>query len=194
MNDDPSPSTDGREAKILLPDLTLDFEQRDTSMGDEAAVEKTVAAAVVAALRASALKVAAPMDLAVIITGADESQALNAEYRGKDNPTNVLSFPATEPDDLHDAFQFALGGGPPVMLGDMVICAPVVISEAKAQNKPLFHHLAHLSVHGVLHLMGYDHIENDEAEEMEALERDILAGLAIPDPYEVTLVTDVTND
>lgn len=183
----------------MLPDLTLDFEQRDTSLGSadlggSAAVEKTVAAAVVAALRASALKVAAPMDLSVIITGADESRALNAEYRGKDYPTNVLSFPATEPDDLHDAFQFALAGGPPVMLGDMVICAPVVATEAQAQNKPLFHHLAHLSVHGVLHLMGYDHIEDDEASEMEALERDILAGLDIPDPYEVILVTDETND
>ncbi|WP_417464615.1 rRNA maturation RNase YbeY [Kordiimonas sp.] len=177
----------------MLPDLTLDFDQRDTSLGGEAA-EEAVVAAVVAALRASALKVAAPMDLSVIITGADESQALNAEYRGRDYPTNVLSFPATEPEDLHDAFQFALAGGPPVMLGDMVICAPVVACEAVAQNKPLFHHLAHLSVHGVLHLMGYDHIENDEAEEMEALERDILAGLDIPDPYEVIPVTDETND
>lgn len=183
----------------MLPDLTLDFEQRDTSLagagsGDLAAVENAVVVAVVAALRASALKVAAPMDLSVIITDAEESRALNAEYRGRDNPTNVLSFPATEPEDLHNAFQFALAGGPPVMLGDMVICAPVVAAEAKAQNKPLFHHLAHLSVHGVLHLMGYDHIEDDEALEMEALERDILAELDIPDPYEMTLVTDETND
>ncbi|WP_394805432.1 rRNA maturation RNase YbeY [Kordiimonas aestuarii] len=150
--------------------------------------------AVIHALRASAPKVAAPMDMSVIITGAAESQALNCDYRDKDKPTNVLSFPALEPDELDDAFRFALAGGPPAMLGDMVICVPVVREEAQAQNKPADHHLAHLCVHGVLHLMGYDHIEDTEAEEMEALEREILAGMGIPDPYRTPMNMDEDDD
>ena len=185
MTDDPSSSIFGRDAAAELPGLTLDFEQRDHSLGIEAEVAAVIEAAIVAALRASAPKVAAPMDLPVIVTDNDESQSLNHEYRGKDKPTNVLSFPALEPGELEDAFRFALAGGPPVMLGDLVIAGPVVVAEAEAQSKPVFHHLAHLCVHGVLHLMGYDHIADDEALEMEALERDILVGFGIPDPYEL---------
>jgi probable rRNA maturation factor len=194
MNDDPSSSSNDREASSALPGLTLDFDLRDHGLGDEAAVFQVVEQAVVAAIRASAPKVAAPMDLSVIITGADESRDLNRDYRGKDKPTNVLSFPGLEPDELEEAFRFALAGGPPAMLGDMVICVPVVVDEAAEQDKPVNHHLAHLCVHGVLHLMGYDHIDDDEAEEMEALEREILAGLDIPDPYLVPMMMEAIDD
>ena len=194
MNDDPSSSSIDREASSALPGLTLDFDLRDHGLGDEAAVFPAVSAAVVAAIRASAPRVAAPMELSVIIADAGESRDLNREYRGKDKPTNVLSFPGLEPDELDEAFRFALAGGPPALLGDMVICAPVVTAEAKEQGKPTDHHLAHLCVHGVLHLMGYDHIDDEDADEMEALEREILAGLDIPDPYLVPMTMDAIDD
>ena len=115
-------------------------------------------------------------ELSVRIVDAAESQTLNAQFRGKDKPTNVLSFPFEMPSGIPaDDFQH--------LLGDLAICAPVVREEAKAQQKPEINHWAHMIVHGTLHLLGYDHIEEDEAEHMEQLERNILAELDIPDPY-----------
>ncbi|TVS17255.1 MAG: rRNA maturation RNase YbeY [Gammaproteobacteria bacterium] len=111
-------------------------------------------------------------ELVIRIVDADEGRALNAAWRGREKATNVLSFPADLPADL----------GLPV-LGDLVLCAPVVASEAAEQGKPLADHYAHLTVHGVLHLLGYDHEQDADAERMEAEERRILAGLGIPDPY-----------
>ena len=99
---------------------------------------------------------------------AEEGQTLNRDYRGKDYATNVLSFPYdTEP----------------VVVGDLVICPSVVAREAAEQNKPLAAHYAHLTVHGMLHLQGWDHEEDDAAQEMEDEERKILAALGYPDPY-----------
>ena len=115
-------------------------------------------------------------EVAIQIVDAAEGQAMNRQYRGKDYATNVLSFPAEAPEGLPEDFDFP-------QLGDLVICAPVVAREAAEQGKPLDAHYAHLTVHGVLHLLGFDHIEEDEAEEMEALERQILATLGIADPY-----------
>ena len=103
---------------------------------------------------------------------AKEGRALNRHYRGKDYATNVLSFPA----DLPEGVDLPL-------LGDLVICAPVVAKEAQDQGKPLAAHYAHLTVHGVLHLLGMDHEDEREAEAMEAIEREILADLGLPDPY-----------
>ena len=116
-------------------------------------------------------------ELTVRIVNDAESQALNRDYRGKDKPTNVLSFPFEAPEF---AMPSAVSNH---YLGDLVICAGVVAAEAKEQDKALNHHWAHMVVHGVLHLLGYDHIKNAEAERMEALERTILASLNIPDPY-----------
>lgn len=117
-----------------------------------------------------------PAELATEITlrlvDYEESQTLNRTYRGKDKPTNVLSFPFDGPD-----------GVPLALLGDIVICAPVVADEAREQNKTERAHWAHLVIHGTLHLLGFDHIEDDEAAEMEALEVQILAGLGFADPY-----------
>ena len=117
-------------------------------------------------------------DLAVRIVGAKEGRALNRHYRGKDHATNVLSFPA----DIADGVKLPKGVVMP-LLGDVVLCAPVVAREAKEQKKPLAAHYAHLTVHGALHLLGWDHQDPREAECMEQLEREILAGLGIGDPY-----------
>jgi probable rRNA maturation factor len=112
-------------------------------------------------------------EVTVRLVGVSESQTLNRDYRGKDAPTNVLSFPFEAPPEV-----------PIPLLGDLVICHAVVEQEAQQQHKPLAQHYAHMVVHGTLHLLGYDHIEDDEAEVMEHLERDILADLEIPDPYQ----------
>lgn len=115
-------------------------------------------------------------DLAIRIVDEDEGRAFNRHYRGKDYPTNVLSFPAERPPGLPKNAKFPL-------LGDLVICAPVVVKEAASQNKPLAAHYAHLTVHGCLHLLGWDHEDDADAHAMEQLEREILAGLGIADPY-----------
>ena len=112
-------------------------------------------------------------ELTIRIVDEAEGRELNNQWRGKDYATNVLSFPADVPDGLLDI----------PLLGDLVICAGVVEREAAEQDKRLEAHWAHLVIHGCLHLLGYDHIEDEEAEEMEALERQLLASLGYPDPY-----------
>jgi probable rRNA maturation factor len=115
-------------------------------------------------------------EITVRIVDAEESQALNSEYRGKDKPTNVLSFPFERPDFLPAEVQFS-------ELGDLVICVQVVTQEALEQKKTTDAHWCHMIVHGTLHLLGYDHIEDAEAEEMEALETKILQKMGFPNPY-----------
>ncbi|NQD93098.1 rRNA maturation RNase YbeY [Pseudomonas sp. CrR25] len=115
----------------------------------------------------------ADSELTIRLVDEAEGRELNRSYRHKDYATNVLSFPADVPDELLDI----------PLLGDLVICAPVVEREAHEQDKRLEAHWAHLVIHGCLHLLGYDHIEDAEAEEMEALERTLLAELGHPDPY-----------
>ena len=117
-------------------------------------------------------------DLAIRLVDAKEGRALNRHYRGKDYATNVLSFPA----DVAEGVKLPKGVKMP-LLGDLVICAPVVAKEARDQGKPLNAHYAHLTVHGALHLLGWDHEDECDAECMEKLEREILAGLGIEDPY-----------
>jgi len=111
-------------------------------------------------------------EIVVRIVGVEESAELNEQYRHKSGPTNILSFPV----DLPEGIELDL-------LGDLVICAPVVEKEALEQDKPLAHHWAHIIVHGVLHLLGYDHIDDDEAELMENKEIAILNKLHINNPY-----------
>ena len=111
-------------------------------------------------------------DLAIRVVGTKEGRSRNHHYRGKDYATNVLSFPA----DLPEGVQVPL-------LGDVVICAPVVAKEAKEQKKPVLSHYAHLTIHGVLHLLGLDHDDPREAEAMELIERELLADLGYADPY-----------
>lgn len=127
------------------------------------------------ALRSQGLEEA---EVSVYIVDEDESQELNAQYRERDYPTNVLSFPADIAEEV----------GVP-LLGDLVICAPVVEREAKEQAKTLQAHWAHMLIHGTLHLLGFDHIDDDEAEAMETLETQILTGLGYPAPYQ-----DITEE
>ncbi|WP_454761980.1 rRNA maturation RNase YbeY [Caulobacter segnis] len=107
--------------------------------------------------------------IVILLTDDDSVQALNRDFRQKDKPTNVLSFPSPP--------------NPEGQIGDIALAYGVCAREAAEQGKPLGHHLQHLVAHGVLHLLGYDHEGDDEAEAMEALEREILAGLDVPDPY-----------
>ncbi|MCF1427037.1 MAG: rRNA maturation RNase YbeY [Shewanella sp.] len=111
-------------------------------------------------------------ELTIRIVDETESQTLNCDYRGKDKPTNVLSFPFEAP----PGFDLPL-------LGDLVICAKVVENEAADQHKPLQAHWAHMVVHGCLHLLGYNHIDDAEAEEMESIETQLIKSLGFEDPY-----------
>ena len=112
-------------------------------------------------------------ELTIRVVDEEESRELNHQYRDKDKSTNVLSFPFEAPPGIEMN-----------LLGDLVVCAQVVEKEAKEQNKPLSHHWAHMIVHGTLHLLGFDHIEDAQAEEMERLEIALLAKLDIDDPYQ----------
>lgn len=113
-------------------------------------------------------------ELSIRLVDAEEGRSLNRQYRQRHYATNVLSFPV----DLPAGVELPL-------LGDLVICAPVVAREANEQGKPLREHYAHMSIHGILHLLGYDHENDVDAERMEALERKILAAFQIRDPYEL---------
>ena len=113
-------------------------------------------------------------EISILLADDDTVRDLNREHRGKDQPTNVLSFAIGEADGLGEA---------PVMLGDVVLASGVVLREASAQGKPVAAHLRHLVVHGVLHLLGYDHETDLDAESMESLEVEILGNLAVPNPY-----------
>ncbi len=115
-------------------------------------------------------------ELAIRIVTAEEIQQLNLQFRRKDKATNVLSFPFDLPVGIpeEEAVNY---------LGDLAICAEVVQTESKQQDKPLINHWAHMVIHGTLHLLGYDHIDDQDAEIMEDLERQVLQELSIPDPY-----------
>jgi len=120
-----------------------------------------------------------PVEISVRLTGDDEVQALNAQWRGKDKPTNVLSFPLTETGELGDD-----GHGPELMLGDIVLARGVCAAEAAEKRLQLEDHAAHLLVHGTLHLLGHDHHDDASAADMEGREVRALARLGIADPYE----------
>ncbi|AXU95976.1 MAG TPA: rRNA maturation RNase YbeY [Erwinia persicina] len=111
-------------------------------------------------------------EVTIRVVDKAESHELNHTYRGKDKPTNVLSFPFEAPPGIELP-----------LLGDLIICRQVVEQEAREQEKALEAHWAHMVIHGSLHLLGYDHIEDDEAEEMESLETEIMLALGYPDPY-----------
>ena len=149
-------------------DVSVSYAVPRTGIPSAVSFRKWVAAALDSRIREA--------DLAIRIVGAKEGRALNYHFRGKDYATNVLSFPAELPEGLPKGVKLPL-------LGDLVICAPVVAREAKEQKKRLVEHYAHLTVHGALHLLGWDHENEADAICMEQLEREILAEMGIEDPY-----------
>ncbi len=151
-------------------DVSVTYGLPRTGIPAAVSFRKWVAAALAGRIREA--------DLAVRIVDVREGRAMNRHFRGKDYATNVLSFPAELPEGLPSDVRFPL-------LGDLVICAPVVAREARDQKKPLAAHYAHMTVHGALHLLGWNHEDEREAECMEQLEREILASLGIADPYRV---------
>lgn len=125
----------------------------------------------------------ATIEVSVRLTSDEEVRTLNAQYRGKDRATNVLSFPMVQPDLLDTVSQNSDDGE--VLLGDIVLAHGVCVAEAAERGVALAEHVTHLLVHGTLHLLGYDHQGDEEAEAMEAIERDALAALGLADPYTV---------
>ncbi|OGN49389.1 MAG: rRNA maturation RNase YbeY [Caulobacterales bacterium RIFOXYB1_FULL_67_16] len=148
-------------------DIEIEAEAWTAALPEVAAVAERAAAAALGAVAG---------DVVVLLTDDEAVRALNARFRNRDKPTNVLSFPAPENAAPH--------------LGDIVLAYGVCATEAEAQGKSLPDHLSHLVVHGVLHLLGRDHEDDAEAEEMEAEEREILAELGVADPYAADVSVD----
>lgn len=153
-------------ARSLPPQVSVGYAVPRAGVPASRSFQRWVGAALAGARRRK------PAALAIRIVDSAEGRALNLAYRGNDYPTNVLSFPAELPPGITLP-----------LLGDLALCAPVIQREAAEQGKPPRNHWAHLTVHGVLHLLGHDHLVETEAEAMERLETRILAGLGIPDPY-----------
>lgn len=185
MNDDdaaPSPRTNEPPAQArATPTIVVDVACRDwlAALPQCRAECRDTTASTLAALGYSAL--GAIVELGVRLTDDDEVQALNRRHRHVDAPTNVLAFPAAGPSA--GVSPVAPPAGAPLPLGDVVLALGTIRAEARAQGKPLADHLRHLVVHGVLHLAGYAHADDDGAAAMAALEIDILAGLGVSDPY-----------
>ena len=149
---------------------------RHSDLWDSIAVsDDALSRAARAAFAASSAAPQAPCEATLVLTDDDEMRELNRIWRGNDASTNVLSFPAGEP--------FGEAHGEPTPLGDIVLAGETVIAEAKQKSIPAADHATHLVVHGMLHLLGFDHERDADAERMEALETKVLAGLGIADPY-----------
>jgi probable rRNA maturation factor len=158
-------------------------EEWDSNIGWAEVAERGVRAAVAASRHACLVDAGLVAELSVKFTGDEEVRSLNAAWRGKDKPTNVLSFPMLEAGQLS---ALGDGAGAEVLLGDVVLARGVCAAEAAEQGISAADHATHLVVHGTLHLLGYDHEQGEEAAEaMEAIERIALAGLGIADPYPV---------
>ncbi len=151
----------------------------DSSTGWDALVRKAAESAIAESAFPQLASSIRPVELSVRLTGDDQVRALNAQWRGKDKPTNVLSFPLAEADELNTG----AAEGPELMLGDLVLAHGVCASEAADKAIPIEDHAAHLIVHGMLHLLGYDHHDDDAADAMESREVRALARLGIADPY-----------
>lgn len=168
------PTGKSSTTKVLSHPLDIDLLVEAGTWPQEGMLQQLVDRAAGAAFAEIGAAWSGTSELSVVFSNDDGIRELNAGWRGKDKPTNVLSFPA---------FPVSGGGALPPMLGDIVLAAETVSKEAELEHKPLGNHISHLVIHGLLHLLGYDHEIDAEAEEMEAAERAALARLAIPDPY-----------
>ena len=155
-------------------------EEWDSSSGWEALVRSAAEAAIAESAFPQLATAKRPVELSVRLTSDSEVRALNEQWRGKDKPTNVLSFPMLEAEDLSAANV----AGPELLLGDIVLARGVCMAEASDKGIGVEDHAAHLIVHGTLHLLGYDHHEEGEATDMEAREVRALRRIGIADPYE----------
>jgi probable rRNA maturation factor len=165
-------------AAALVVEVALACDEWLTACPDAATLAKAAAdAALAGKVRRPG---SGPSVIDVVLAGDAEQRQLNRDWRGVDRPTNVLAFPAWEPGAK-------IPSGAPLLLGDVVLAFETVAREADEQGKPLGDHLSHLVVHGVLHLLGYDHATEAEAVAMESLETSILAKLGVPDPYRGTM-------
>jgi probable rRNA maturation factor len=148
----------------LKIDVLVESDLWNETRGAKSVVRRAIA-------KAAAMLSTPTMELAIVLTDDSAIRLLNRAWRRVDAATNVLSFPTSR------------AGGEPLLIGDIVLAYETIAAEARTQRKPFAHHVAHLVVHGFLHLLGYDHMRNKDAETMERVERDILRRLAIPDPY-----------
>jgi probable rRNA maturation factor len=153
----------------------------DSSTGWDALVRRSAEAAITESAFSQLATATRDVELSVRLTSDAEVRSLNAEWRGKDRPTNVLSFPLAERAELEKANV----AGPELLLGDIVLAHGVCTAEAEEKKVPVEEHAAHLVIHGTLHLLGYDHGDDGAAEDMEAREIRALARLGIANPYEV---------
>ena len=163
-------------------DIAFDADEGwDSSKSWHAIVQRAAEAAVAESAFPGLTTVERQVEISVRLTGDEQVRALNAEWRGKDKPTNVLSFPMLDSDDLRNATI----DGPELLLGDIVLAHGVCEAEAAIKNIAIENHAAHLVVHGTLHLLGYDHHDDREAADMEAREIRALGHIGIANPYEV---------
>jgi probable rRNA maturation factor len=162
--------SDGDPGPVV--DISTESPLWDGHDGIEAVAERAVRAAFAAA----ELVCRPDAELSVVLSDDAQVRVLNRDWRGKDAATNVLSFPGAEDEDIEDA----------QLLGDIIVAHETLAREAESEGKAFLDHFAHLVVHGTLHLFGYDHLSDDEAEEMEEMERTALSRLGIADPYSET--------
>jgi probable rRNA maturation factor len=165
-----------------LIDVALLCEDPWTEDGWEAIAERAALSTISATPHADLATIPATVEVSIRLTSDAEVQALNRQYRQQDKPTNVLSFPMVQP-DLIDALANTDDGE--VLLGDIVLAYETCEREAQERGVPTKDHATHLIVHGVLHLLGYDHMTDADAEHMEAIERDVMASLGLHDPYPI---------
>jgi probable rRNA maturation factor len=171
-----SPPAGSRRAGVAPAiDILVESPLWKAQRGVKAVLERAIGAA-------AAMAATSGGELAIVLTDDSAIRALNRDWRGKDQPTNVLSFPANAPARTRRADAHQAG---PRLLGDIVIAYETMAREALAEQRPFRHHLAHLAVHGFLHLLGHDHAADAEADAMEALEIAVLARLDVPNPYRI---------
>jgi len=172
--------TGAKKHRRKASDINVAIESKawTNALRTSAACVRRAAAAALESARPRPELLSSQIEVSVLLTTDAAVQRLNAEYRGLNNPTNVLSFPAYGADEAPSSTP-----GAPVLLGDVVLAFATTQREARAEGKTFAAHLSHLVVHGVLHLLGYDHERENDAIKMERLETMILAGLGIADPY-----------